>query len=87
MILGYDTLNSNYTHATSSCAFQSLWGASIQGAAMTECRPPFKWLQRRSGVPQRFRPGGFKAVYAALAIISLVPLSFKYRAPTNSRLA
>ena len=29
-----------YTQATSKCAFQNDWGASVQGASMTECRPP-----------------------------------------------
>ncbi|MFT5676487.1 MAG: hypothetical protein ACI808_002432 [Paraglaciecola sp.] len=48
-----------YTHATSQWAFQSLWCASIQGTTMPECRLPFKWMQHRSGVSQRLRPGGF----------------------------
>jgi len=46
-----------YTHATSKCAFQNDWGASIRGASMIECRPPSELAQRRSGVPQTFPLG------------------------------
>jgi hypothetical protein len=52
---GSSQINSGiYTQATSKCAFQNNWGAS-----MTECRPPYELLQRRSGVPQLFPLGGF----------------------------
>lgn len=57
---GLSQINSGiYTQATSKCAFQNNWGASIRGASMTECLPPYELLQRRSGVPQLFPLGGF----------------------------
>ena len=45
------------TQTTLQDTFQNDWGASIQGASMTECRPPSELTQRRSGVPQLFPLG------------------------------
>jgi hypothetical protein len=48
-----------YTQVTPKHTFQNDWGASIQGVPLKECRHPFERGQRRSGVPQPFRPGRF----------------------------
>ena len=73
-------------HATIKMMDSERLGASIQGIPLIEYRLLKDRKKYGSGVPRLSLRAGFKAIYTALTILDLDPLSFKPRAPANSRL-